>query len=189
MELEFPSNVTTTTMNPAHQQLWNQISDFEFGDPDARLGFVDRLARENGWSLEYASRVSWEYKRFLFLCCVCKHSVTPSDQVDQAWHLHLLYTESYWVNFCRNTIGRDIHHGPTKGGNAEGNKFKLWYEKTLESYRKYFHTEPPADIWPDVEKRFSGFNYRRIDLDKFWIFPKPKLRLWKLLSGIGRPPK
>ncbi|NUO02772.1 MAG: hypothetical protein HUU01_19360 [Saprospiraceae bacterium] len=176
-------------MEPVHQHLWDKICKFDFGDPDAQLGFVDRLARENGWSLDYASRVSWEYKRFLFLCCVSGHSVTPSDQVDQAWHLHLLYTESYWVDFCKDTIGRDIHHGPTKGGSAEGDKFRLWYEKTLESYRKYFGFEAPADIWPGTDIRFSGFNFRRVDLDRFWIFPKIKIGLWKKRPGIGRLPK
>ena len=59
-----------------------------------------RLASENGWSREYAVRVMQEYRRFAFLAVAAGHPVSPSDAVDQAWHLHLVYTRSYWDEFC-----------------------------------------------------------------------------------------
>ena len=64
-----------------------------------------------------------EYRRFVFLALAAGHPVTPSDQVDQAWHLHLLYTNSYWNRFCGETLGRRLHHGPTQGGASERDKF------------------------------------------------------------------
>ncbi|MEK6230809.1 MAG: hypothetical protein N2A42_03075 [Luteolibacter sp.] len=33
-----------------------------------------------------------EYKRFVALAMLAGHPVTPSEEVDQAWHLHLVYT-------------------------------------------------------------------------------------------------
>ncbi|MGF2075510.1 glycine-rich domain-containing protein, partial [Enterococcus casseliflavus] len=89
-----------------------------------------RLARENGWKLEFTRRVVAEYKRFIFLAIVAGHAVTPSQQVDQAWHLHLLYTRSYWDDFCGQVLGLRIHHGPTQGGSAEQAKYRDWYDRT-----------------------------------------------------------
>jgi hypothetical protein len=87
----------------AHEILWKKIESFELDDPQSSFMFTDRLARENGWSIEYAIRTVSEYKRFIFLMCIAEHPLTPSDQVDQVWHLHLLYTESYWIDLCAHT--------------------------------------------------------------------------------------
>ena len=34
--------------------------------------------------------------------------IGPSDEVDQAWHLHLVYTRSYWGEFCPNVLGKPL---------------------------------------------------------------------------------
>lgn len=109
------------------------------------------------------------------MLCVTDHSLTPSDQVDQVWHLHLLYTQSYWIGLCQNTIGRQIHHGPTKGGQAEGEKYGDLYERTLKVYQELFLHPPPADLWPAKEIRFSDVHFQRINLNKNWIVKKPSL--------------
>ena len=69
--------------------LWQRIEAFRLGDPAAPLTFTRRLARENGWTQAFARRVVAEYKRFCYLAARAGHPVTPSDQADQAWHLHL----------------------------------------------------------------------------------------------------
>ena len=107
-------------MNAAEKALHQKIADFQLDDPTSQFSFSDKLAKENGWSKPYAQRVVDEYKRFLFLAMTAGHVVTPSDQVDQAWHLHLTYTESYWQDLCDNVLGRPIHHGPSKGGDTVG---------------------------------------------------------------------
>jgi hypothetical protein len=153
--------------------LWSKIKAFEFDNPGSELSFTDRLARENGWTMEYSLRAVAEYKKFMFLICVAKHPLTPSDQIDQVWHLHLLYTQLYWDDFCRDTLNRPIHHGPTKGGKAEGEKFTNWYEKTKEVYERYFNVKPPLDLWPDSKTRFSDINFVRVNKNKNWIIKKP----------------
>jgi hypothetical protein len=150
-------------------ELWNKIEAFELDDPDSSLTFSERLARENGWSLEYTLRSIEEYKRFMFLISIADHPLTPSDQVDQVWHLHLLYTYSYWIEFCQNTLGKQIHHGPTKGGKHEQEKFTDWYAKTKDLYKELFSTDPPEDIWPSSKIRFSEINFQRVNLDKNWV--------------------
>lgn len=151
---------------------------------DASFPFTARLARDNGWTNDYAARVVLEYKKFIFLCYVAGHQVTPSDEVDQAWHLHLVYSRSYWNDMCRDTIGRPIHHGPTKGGNAERAKYKDNYANTLECYRKHFESEPPADIWPTGKQRFSEINFTRVNTHRNWVVPKAMLPIHPVAAAV-----
>lgn len=41
-------------MTPSQEILWKEIKSFELDDPESSLSFSDRLARENGWDLEYS---------------------------------------------------------------------------------------------------------------------------------------
>jgi hypothetical protein len=162
-------------MTTDQQTLWDKIKDFELDEPTSSLTFTNRLARENGWKIEYSIRAVHEYKKFIFMLCIADHSLTPSDQVDQVWHLHLLYTHSYWVDFCKNTLDKQIHHGPTKGGKEEGEKYNDLYEKTLQLYKALFKRNAPDDIWPSKEIRFGEVNFQRVNLDRNWIIKKPRM--------------
>lgn len=135
-------------MKKEESKLWDKIKTYEIGASSVSFSFSDRLARENGWSLKYALRTILEYKRFMFLICIGQEPLTPSDQVDQAWHLHLLYTKDYWEEFCELTLRKDIHHGPTKGGSEERTKYQNLYLNTLKRYQEVFEQNPPKDIWP-----------------------------------------
>lgn len=163
-------------MRPDHTDLWNRLQAFEFDDPDSDFTFTDRLARENDWSINFTIRVIEEYRRFLFLICTTDHPLTPSDQVDQAWHLHLLYTQSYWTDLCKHTLGKEIHHGPTKGGQQEKDKYNNWYEETKLRYSETFNQNAPEDIWPPAHIRFGELKFTRVNRHRFWIVPKPKIR-------------
>jgi hypothetical protein len=166
-------NHHTATNHP----LWRALRSFNFDGPDTRLTFVRRLARDNGWAPDFASRVVEEYRRFLFLSQVAGHPVTPSDEVDQAWHLHLVYTRSYWEDLCGKVLGKPLHHGPTRGGQKEDGKFADWYERTRASYGNWFGERPPADIWPESTVRFSRpATIRRVSTLDFWLLPRPALR-------------
>jgi hypothetical protein len=160
--------------------LWIRIAGFPLDDPKAKLTFSRRLARDNGWSCYYACRVIAEYKRFCYLALVAGHPVTPSEEVDQAWHLHLLYTRNYWDDFCREVLHQPLHHGPTRGGLEEQVKFREWYTATIESYARLFGSSPPSDIWPAAEVRFAISAFRRIDTASNWILPKPRFPFLRL---------
>ena len=159
-------------MKKENKELWEKIKNFEIDDEDSDFTFTDRLARENGWSLEFSLRTIYEYKKFIFLIIATNTPQTPSDQVDQVWHLHLIYTKSYWVDLCKNTLQRDIHHGPTKGGKNEKTKYRNLYNDTLENYKSFFGEFPPKDIWPSEYIRFKEINFTRINRHRNWVIPK-----------------
>jgi hypothetical protein len=142
-------------MNEAQRTLWNRLRDFEFDESGVHLTFTDRLARDNGWTFEFAERVVEEYRRFILLAATAGHPVTPSEEVDRAWHLHLAYTRSYWDDLCGEVLGFPLHHGPTTGGEAEDAKYADWYERTLRSYEHTFNAPPPSGIWPPPHLRFA----------------------------------
>ncbi len=163
-------------MTNEQRDLLTRIESLTLDQPGASLAFSARLARENGWSRDVARRVVAEYRRFVFLAAVAGHPVTPSDEVDQAWHLHLVYTRSYWDDLCGEVLGFPLHHGPTVGGPAEGVKFTDWYQRTLDSYQRLFGTEPPPDIWPPPRQRFANAErFRRVNTAEHWVVPKPAL--------------
>jgi hypothetical protein len=162
--------------------LWSKLESYSPDNPHDALTFSQRLARENGWPPTFTERVITEYKKFLFLCMISPHPVTPSDEVDQTWHLHLVYTKSYWSDLCKNILGKDIHHTPTEGGPEERDKFHSYYEATLQLYRDKFNTEPPDDIWPPAHKRFTETDFVRANKQTHWIIMK---RPWhKSLTGL-----
>ncbi|MBO9200753.1 MULTISPECIES: hypothetical protein [Niastella] len=136
-----------------HQPLWNKIQQFAFDDPNATITFSKKLADQQRWPASYTERVIEEYRRFIFLCCISPNGASPSKAVDEAWHLHLTYTQSYWNAFCKNTLGKDIHHYPSNGGEQEDHKHTNWYAETLSLYASIFFAPPPADIWPSPVKQ------------------------------------
>lgn len=167
-----------------YQPLWERIQQFEMDDVDSDFSFTDRLARENDWTLEYAIRTVYEYKKFIMLILISGHPMTPSDQIDQVWHLHLLYTQSYWNDWCKDTLKFNIHHGPTKGGQTEKDKYKDLYAHTKKVYEQVFQTRPPEEIWPIHEIRFGQINFTRVNRHKNWIIPKLKVGqfVWKFFQ-------
>jgi hypothetical protein len=162
-------------MTKEENTLWQKIEAFRLDDPDAGFQFSARLARENGWSLAYSHRVIAEYKKFIFMCCISPTGVTPSDPVDQAWHLHLTFTRSYWVDLCRDTIGKEIHHNPTKGGAQEAKKFDQFYTSSQTLYIDKFGITPPEDIWHNNQQRFSDIDFQRVNTGRYWLIKKPRL--------------
>ncbi|MEM7010945.1 MAG: TIGR04222 domain-containing membrane protein [Verrucomicrobiota bacterium] len=162
-------------MNASDLGLWEKLQRFEFDeDADAVFSFRSRLAEENGWTLEFATRAIDEYRKFVFLAMRAGHMVTPSEEIDEVWHLHLIYTQSYWARMCGEILGKPLHHHPTAGGSAEGNKFWDCYEQTLASYERFFGEPAPADIWPAAAERFRGRSA-----------PKKRRLPWKNIAWAG----
>ncbi len=164
-------------------ELMRRLEAFEIGREECALPFAARLARENGWRRDYAKRVITEYKRFVYLVAAGDGELTPSDEVDQAWHLHLLYTRSYWKELCGGLLGRELHHLPTRGGSAEGARFAAQYRATLEFYAREFGHPPPADIWPDVAARFrQADRFQRVNVAHRLLLPRPPRWLGRLAA-------
>ena len=165
-------------------QLWARLEGYRIGPVDAALSFADRLARENRWPAAFVHRVIREYYRFCYLAMTAGHEVTPSDQVDQAWHLHLTYSRDYWQRFCPEVLGADLHHGPTAGGQVERSRYYEQYAQTLASYEAAFGEPPPPDIWPPAARRFGSdpLSYRVNPAD---VVTFPKRLFWPVLAVMA----
>lgn len=167
--------------------LWQRLKAFEVGEPGATLGFVDRLARENGWTKEFAASVFLEYKKFLYLIATTGLELTPSDAVDQAWHLHLVYTRSYWQDLCGDILGFSLHHQPTRGGAPQRSHFEQTYQQTLDSYRQCFGPSPES-VWPGVEARFrDAAAFQRVNTARSWIIRKSAFSPRAVMLNLSVP--
>ena len=130
-------------------RLLQRIEAFGFNAPDEPLAFESRLADDHGWTLGYALAVAEEYRRFLVLTQIAGRAVSPSPDVDEAWHLHLTRTAHYEA-FCTEVFGRFLHHAPARAG--EGAKHREMYEATEVAYRAAFAFTPPPVTWPRADQ-------------------------------------
>ena len=122
-------------------ELWKRLREFEFPG-----GFAERLAKEQSWSLDYATRAIEEYRRYMYLLMAAGHRVSPSQVVDEVWHLHLIYTHSYWDELCDQVLRFRAHHNPGTGEPGDEERFAGQYQRTKDSYDRFFGKHP-CDIW------------------------------------------
>lgn len=180
------------SMSSQQLELYHRIQAFEIDQPNALLPFSKRLARENHWSLTYTQQVIEEYKKFLFLAIVANHPVTPSDAIDQVWHLHLTYTHSYWNELCAQVLQKPLHHHPTRGGVQQRERFWHCYCQTLESYEKFFGDRAPNQIWAAPTTRFQqAGQFKRVNAQAYWLIPKQLFQsfeqeVWKAAHWLKR---
>jgi hypothetical protein len=127
--------------------LWQKIQHFQFDNPDAALPFSRKLALLQHWDYGFTLAAIEEYRKFIFLCCISPHGAAPSKVIDEVWHLHLIYTQNYWEEFCDKTLQRKLHHHPSSGGLQQKEKHIKWEKDTLDYYRNIFQAEPPPDFW------------------------------------------
>lgn len=93
-----------------------------------------------GWTLERANAVEFEYRRFLILMKKFPNEPTaPLVDVDTFWHYHILDTMKYAAD-CDAVFGHFLHHFPYIGLRGEddeaahirvGLRMKQLYEDTF----------------------------------------------------------
>ncbi|MFY7813696.1 MAG: glycine-rich domain-containing protein [Chryseobacterium taeanense] len=142
--------------------LWNRLQEFSLDHPSADFPFSKKLAKEENWTENFTRKAIDEYKKFVYLCCKLPNGASPSEIIDKVWHMHLIYTQNYWEEFCPNILHQKLHHHPSKGGENEDEKHRNWFRETLESYQLIFEQQPPEDIWklaqsPLNNKKVSSF--------------------------------
>ena len=122
---------------------FNAITDLDLDPIKVKL-----MHKESGeaWSLEQASAVEFEYRRFLCLMKLFPHEqMTPLFDVDIFWHYHILDTMKYAVD-CEQIFGYFLHHFPyvgLRGADDEaahqegGTRMQQLYEATFsEAYMR-----------------------------------------------------
>jgi hypothetical protein len=123
------------------------LSHMQIEEPGTGRRFEEILAEEQGWPLDFAERVADEYCGFLYLAATAGFEVTPSETVDQAWHLHLEWPH-YQKILCGEILGRPLDHRPGTGEPDEEERYRRQYQETLALYEQVFGKPPPTDIWP-----------------------------------------
>jgi hypothetical protein len=167
--------------NDTLRDLWLRISqyDLEGGQP---LDFPRKLARDKGWPADFARAAILEYRRFCFLAIASSTPVTPSEEVDEVWHMHLTDSRDYWGVWCGQVLGRPLHHEPSRGRPEEAGQFREQYAQTLATYEAFFGS-PDVQFWPATHKRFGVRpRYRGFDADNWFLIPRPTL-LWRRIGG------
>ena len=123
-------------------KLWERLTDYDFPQ-----GFEEKLiAQFGGWN-HRAYPLREEYRRFIYLASISPNEVTPSEQIDRVWHLHLSYTRDYWEKFCPLVLERELHHDPCESPESMP-RYKAQYEATLNLYKREFKQAPPYQEWP-----------------------------------------
>jgi len=136
-----------------NDSLWNRLQEFSLDAPNVDFPFSKKLAKEENWSIDFTKKAIEEYKKFVYLCCVLPNGASPSEIVDKVWHMHLIYTQNYWEEFCPDILKRKLHHHPSKGGFIEKDKHNNWFSDTLKNYKEIFNQDAPEDIWSNkIEK-------------------------------------
>jgi hypothetical protein len=132
-----------------------KILNFQVDTTSEPKSFVSRMAKEYKWSIKFAEQSFAEYKKFIYLIFKYKKSLTPSQTIDKVWHFHLLYTKSYWHDFCKGTLKREIHHNPETGAKGEGEVFIQNYQDTIKLYKLEFGN-PPNRIWKIKKIKYNA---------------------------------
>ena len=122
-----------------------------------------------GWSLEKADAVEFEYRRFLYLMKIFPQEQTaPLMDVDIFWHYHILDTMKYAID-CEAVFGYFLHHFPYIGLRGQddeaahervGQRMKELYESTFgEQYGIGARADTPAQAFSgriSEQTAFSG---------------------------------
>lgn len=127
-----------------NQELWNKILAYDFDNPPSEYGFSTRLANENFWTKNFTDQAVIEYKKFMYLAATSDFMVSPSEIIDNVWHQHLVFTQSY-QEFC-NILGKQIQHIPSTHNRDEFEKFKQAKDRTIKLYERDFGKQP-KNIW------------------------------------------
>ncbi len=129
------------------KNLWNRIQGFSLDEPGVAFPFSKKLAKEEKWTEDFTKKAIEEYKKFVYLCCILPQGASPSETVDKVWHMHLVYTQNYWEEFCPAILKRNLHHHPSNGGYDEKLKHHNWFQDTLKYYEEIFNEKGPEEIW------------------------------------------
>ncbi len=126
--------------------LWKRIEEY-------KLPYTWRyLEYKYKWDEGYATQAIREYRKFVFLALTSKFEVTPSLDIDEVWHCHILHTQGY--EHFSEICGKKLHHFP--GMSDENARWIKQYRYTLNRYRIVFESEPPPNLWPRSEPKIRG---------------------------------
>ncbi|MGI5288358.1 glycine-rich domain-containing protein [Nonomuraea polychroma] len=131
---------TTTTNRPAA----GVIEPRNLINPNLFDQLATRISDEHQMPIEHAERVMEQALGFLYTCALNPDAaLSPSPQVDIAWHAFILHTRPY-AEFCETVAGRFLHHVPDDGDDGDSAEAAQRIGLTLDAMRA-------ADLPVDAE--------------------------------------
>jgi len=149
---------------------------------------MNNLMSEQLIDINIANKWIVEYKKFLVMAYLSDSMISPSEQVDQVWHLHMTYTQHYRAT-CQTLLEKDFKHAPSPGGSSEGKRFEGIYQDTLDFYQEVFLVSAPEDVWESQKQRFKNknFEYRNINLYRLAVLYSMKVANPNFLQRSAPP--
>ncbi len=85
-----------------------------------------KLITNYNWLKSEAEEAEKQYKNFIYICIkyAGEHSFSPSTDVDEFWHQHILDTEKYTKD-CTFIAGKYLHHRPSIRGESRSERERL----------------------------------------------------------------
>lgn len=102
---------------------------------------IKRVVYMHGYSRKQAEKLSHQYKNFLFL--IKKYDghekIIPSQEIDDFWHEHILYTVQYRKD-SEMFLGKYLEHKPDTPwrGREVLEEYERQFSRTQELYKKEF---------------------------------------------------
>ena len=99
----------------------------------------DRLTNIDNWPRKTAIQAVGDYRNYLYLRKkYSDQALTPSYEIDEAWHAHILHTREY-TKFCHELFGYYLHHDPhIMGQKGDFHQLETSFELTQELHKKEF---------------------------------------------------
>ena len=108
--------------NPA---LWDQVRTIDLAHVSRRL------SRKLGWDQERCDKAIIDYRAFLYAAATFEGAVTPTPDIDEVWHAHILHTKAY-AEACFAVFGGYLHHQPfgedERADVDEQNRLRAFFE-------------------------------------------------------------
>lgn len=84
--------------------LWSRVAAMNLSP------VADQLVQYQGWTTERVVSAEQRYRRFFYLKAVLpKGMASPTEEIDQFWHQHIINTQRYGCD-CERVAERFLHH-------------------------------------------------------------------------------
>lgn len=104
---------------------------------------INQMVKQHSWKKRYSRNVATEYERFMILRNK-NNNLSPSDDIDEFWHQHILNTSLY-TEYCQEKFSGIVHHDPEDAFNQTKRKTRL--RNTIKEYKKIYGKIPEGDVW------------------------------------------
>ncbi|WP_437959400.1 hypothetical protein WME76_06915 [Sorangium sp. So ce119] len=121
---------------------------------DAAMSFpmehvASKYASRMDVSIEVARGIVEELRRYLLLLAThgAENYNIPAGDVDDMWHIFLLFSADYRA-FCDRLGAGFIDHAPLPDEEIDSPRVQSNYRRLLLDYEATFGEKPPRHIWP-----------------------------------------